>query len=119
MPVLALAGTPRAISVTVTSTSGALSRKISRHEPAAINTPPMNGPITPTIELSAVHVPIALARSSSGNTWMITANAVGVTSAAHTPCIERNAHSSGIDDATAQRAEVSPNPATPTKNTRF
>ena len=41
---------------------------------------------------------------------MITANAVGVTSAAHTPCIERNTHSSGIDDATAQRAEVSAEP---------
>ena len=79
----------------------------------------MNGPISPTIELSAVHVPIALARSSSGNTWTITAKVVGVTSAAHAPCIARNAHSSGIDVATAQSVEVRPNPATPTRNTRF
>ena len=71
---------------------------------------PMNGPITPTIELSAVHVPIALARSSSGNTWMITANALGVTSAAHTPCIARNAHSSGIEDAIATESRSEPKP---------
>ncbi len=49
---------------------------------------------------------------------MITASALGVSSAPNTPCSARPATSTSIVGASAQTTETTPNPPTPIENTR-
>jgi hypothetical protein len=49
---------------------------------------------------------------------MITASALGVSSAPKTPCSARPATSTSIVGATAQITDTMPNPPTPIENTR-
>ena len=66
----------------------------------------------------AVHEPIAAPRSSAGNAAMMSASALGVSSAPNAPCRARPAISSSMLGAAAQSTETTPKPATPIENTR-
>ena len=66
----------------------------------------------------AVQVPIAPPRSSGGKTAMITASALGVSSAPNAPWSARPAISISIVGASAHSSETAPKPATPIENTR-
>jgi hypothetical protein len=111
-------GTATATSASVISTNGTLMAKIQRHEAASTSQPPASGPITIAIPDQAVHEPIAPPRSSAGKTEMITASALGVSSAPNTPCRARPRISTSIEGATAHSTETTPNPPTPIENTR-
>ena len=111
-------GTATATSPSVTSTNGTLMAKIQRHEAASTSQPPASGPITIAMPDHAVQDPIAPPRSSDGNVEMITASALGVSSAPNTPCSARPATSTSIVGASAQTIETMPKPATPIENTR-
>ena len=108
----------RETSTSVISTTGMLSAKIQRHDAVSTSWPPISGPSTVPIPPHAVHVPIALPRSSGGNVAMMTASAAGVSSAPKTPWSARAATSSSIVGASAQNSDVTPNPATPSMNMR-
>ena len=111
-------GTATATSASVASTNGTLMAKIQRHEAASTSQPPASGPITIAIPDHAVHDPIAPPRSSGGKAAMITASALGVSSAPNTPCSARPMISTSIVGASAQTSETTPKPPTPIENTR-
>ena len=73
--------------------------------------PPASGPITIAIPDHAVQEPIAPPRSSGGKAEMITASALGVSSAPNTPCSARPATSTSIVGASAHTTDTTPNPA--------
>ena len=95
-----------------------LMAKIHRHEAASTSCPPISGPRTVPIPPHAVQAPTALPRSSGGKVATITARAAGVSRAPNTPCRARATTSSSMVGATAQKTDVTPNPATPTMNIR-
>ena len=103
-------GTASATSVSVTITNGTLMAKIQRHDAASTSQPPASGPITMAIPDHAVQEPIAAPRSSGPKVEMITASALGVSSAPNTPCSARPATSTSIVGASAHSSETSPNP---------
>ena len=74
--------------------------------------------MTVAIPAHAVHEPIAAPRSSRGKAAMITASALGVSSAPNAPCSARPAIRTPMSGASAHNKEHSPNPATPMENTR-
>ena len=74
--------------------------------------------MTVAIPDHAVHEPIAAPRSSRGKAAMITASALGISSAPNAPSSARPAIRMPISGATAHSTETIPNPATPIENTR-
>jgi hypothetical protein len=96
-----------------------LIRKIARHETASTSQPPRSGPMTNEMPVHAVHVPIALPRSSPLKTTVIVARAAGVRSAPATPCSARARMSTSALHAAAANSEVAAKAATPITNTRF
>ena len=100
------------------STNGTLMAKIQRQDAVSTSQPPASGPITIAIPDQAVHDPMAAPRSSAGKAEMITASALGVSSAPKTPCSARPAISTSIVGASAQIIDTTPNPPTPIENTR-
>ena len=70
------------------------------------------------IPAHAVHEPIAPPRSSRGKAAMMTASALGVSSAPNAPCSARPAIRIPMSGATAHSTDTIPNPATPMENTR-
>ena len=66
----------------------------------------------------AVHEPIAAPRSSAGNAEMMSASALGVSSAPKAPCSARPAIRSSMLGATAHSTDTTPKPATPSEKMR-
>ena len=66
----------------------------------------------------AVQDPMAPPRSAGGKAVMMTARALGVSSAPKTPCSARAATSTSIVGASAHSSDATPKPATPSENTR-
>ena len=110
-------GTAIATSPSVRSTNGTLMAKIQRQDAVSTSQPPTSGPITIAMPDHAVQEPIAAPRSSAANVEMITASALGVSSAPKTPCSARPAIRTSIVGAIAQMIETRPKPPTPIENT--
>ena len=66
----------------------------------------------------AVHEPMAAPRSAAGNAAMMSASALGVSSAPNAPCSARPAIRNSMLGATAHSTETTPKPPTPIENTR-
>ena len=92
--------------------------KTHRHVATFKINPAIRGPSAPAIVPHAVQAPIAGPRSFAGKVAMITASELGVRSAPAMPCRARKAISVPIDGAIAHSSDVTPNPATPSANTR-
>ncbi len=111
-------GTAIETRISVATTNGTLTAKISRQETASTRKPPASGPITVAIPDQAVHEPIAPPRSWRGKAATITANALGVSSAPKAPCTARQAIRNSMLGAIAHSNDTAPKPATPIENTR-
>ena len=95
---------------------GTLSRNTQRHPAVEARTPPTTGPSavpTPAMPSSA---PMIRGRSCSLVALLTRAKAVGMMSAAPTPCATRAATSTGTDVASPQISEVIPKIAMPSSS---
>src|SRR5260221_14248948 len=99
--------------------SGALMKKIARHETWSMKKPPSSGPATMVIDVNADHVPIALPRSLSGNVALMMARLPGTMSAAPMPCKLRNPMRAAIFGASPHATEPAVNTATPIAKMRL
>ena len=111
-------GTAIATSTITTTTNGALIAKIQRHDAESISCPPTSGPTTVAMPDHASQDPTAAPRCAGGNAVTITASALGVSSAPNTPWSTRPATSTSMLGASAHTIDVTPNPRTPSENTR-
>src|SRR5258708_7321741 len=99
--------------------SGALMKKIARHETWSMKKPPSSGPATMVIDVKADQVPIALPRSLSGNVALMMARLPGTMSAAPMPCKPRNPIRAAILGASPHATEPAVNTATPIAKMRL
>ena len=93
--------------------SGRLTQKIARQESTSISAPPPAGPSTVAIPVHAVQVPTAFPRASPSKVEATIASDPGTSSAPATPCRARAPISMPVLGAIAQRADVTPNDASP------
>jgi hypothetical protein len=89
-----------------------------RQEALSTMTPPSSGPTIAAIPPQAVQVPIAAARSRSGNAATMIASALGVRRAPAAPCSALAAIRASIVGASAHATENTPNRLTPSAKIR-
>ena len=99
--------------------SGTLMRKTSRHDPVSTSHPPRNGPTAVETPARPDQAPTARARSSGWNVAEMIERLLGTSSAPAIPCTARAAISTPMEGARAQRADETPNAASPATKSRL
>jgi hypothetical protein len=84
-------GTKSVISTMLTSTTGTLIRKTEPHQKCSISSPPVIGPMATARPTPPAQMPMALPRSSAGNTLEMIASVAGMMAAPPTPMKARAA----------------------------
>ena len=98
-------GTMITVATSATITTGTLTKKIEPHQKCSSSQPPLTGPAATAMPVTALQMPIALARSlGSRNTFVMIASVAGKMSAAPIP-ISRSAEDEALGrvDGAGQR----------------
>ena len=99
--------------------TGTLTRKTDVHENHSSSSPPNSGPRPMPIAAIPAQIPIALARSSRGKTFVMMDRVAGMMSAAPTPIAARIAISWLALSATRTARLAVPKIASPARRARF
>ena len=111
-------GSQRSPSGAATSTNGTLTRKTQRQSATSTSRPPTTGPRASPSPPTADQIPVALGRSSGGNSTASSDSAGGNTQAADTPISTRAAMRAPTDCAAAASTDATAKPTSPVTNTR-
>ncbi len=113
-------GTSRHAATKTTTTTGTFTNRTEPHQACSSSQPPMIGPAATATPLTALQIPIALARSPGSVKVLVRiASVAGKISAAPTPISARPAMSISALPASPANADVAPNTTRPTMSARL
>ena len=113
-------GTTNQAAITTTATTGTFTKNTEPHQKCSSSQPPVIGPAATAMPLTALQMPIALARSlGSRNTLVMIARVAGKISAAPMPMSARPAMRPSGESVAPAKADVAPNATRPTISARL